>query len=248
MPSKQLKMKRKARQKAKKKNEGGFRKPEPPVEDARNLLRIGGTIGSIRTLDAEEREGRIWRAVELRCEYGPKRVIRPWVNVYDSFSEFIAELARGEPVSLAGYIRSLKEPHPVTHQMWELYVNQLLCTGRTNPDHRRYHACNEIRARGFITYCRARTVGKHENHACEFGLRCDIPGRGSNLIEMIAFYRPEADITAIIERWPRRRELAVAARVNTYGENYSVTNIVATDVLLGPDEEVPTVNYRRIGR
>jgi hypothetical protein len=231
-PNKRRQKKRKATERM----EARLRRPESVVEDTRNLLLIGGTIGSMK--GPMEREGRLWRAVALRCEDGPRRITWPWVNVYDSFGEFIAEQARGEPVSLSGYIRRLREPHPVTHQMWELYVNRLLRAGTTNPNGG-YHACNEIKARGRIAYRRSRFVGEHRNLACEFGLECDGPGHGSNLVEMIAFYKPESDITGLIERWPPRRELEVAARVKTYGEDYTRTSIVATEIRLGLDEEVP---------
>jgi hypothetical protein len=228
---------RQKKRRAKAKQEGRTRPSRPIVENARNLLRIGGTVEAMTK--PQEREGRLARALGLRCEDSPKRITRPWVNVHDSFGDFIEEQAvKGRPICLAGYIRSLKEPHPVTHQMWELYATQVLCRDRTNPNPG-HLACNEIRARGFVTSCRPRVVGRFRNHACQFGLRCEGPGSQSNLIEMVAFYNPEADITGIIERWPRRRELSVAARVNTYGDGYSVTNIVATAVLVDLDEQVP---------
>jgi hypothetical protein len=226
---------RKKKLKAKQKKEGP--RPSPPtIEDPRNLLRIGGTIGEIR-MEPQEREGRLWRAIRLRCEDRPKAVTHAWVNVYDSFGDYLAErVAEGRPICLGGYIRSLPEPHPITHQMWELYANQPICLDRTNPDGG-YFACNEIMARGLLTDCESRIVGRRRNRACEFVLRCEGPGHESNLIEMIAFYNPGADITNIIEKWRRARELALAARVSSYGEGYTRTGIMATAVLLDLDEQ-----------
>lgn len=235
MASKKAKNRKKREAKQKKK---GPRPSQPNIEDPRNLLRIGGTIGEIRG-EPQDREGRLWRAIRLRCEDRPKTVTHAWVNVYDSFGDYIAErVEMGRSICLGGYIRSLQEPHPITHQMWELYATHSLCLDRTNPNGA-YHACNEIEARGRIAYCEHRTVGKHRNDACVFGLRCEGPGHGSNLIRMIAFYNPQADITNIIEKWRRTCELSVAARVNSYGEGYTRSGIMATAVLLDPDEQLP---------